>query len=164
MDHQKRTAWIKRILMLLLTVIITAGVWFYPKPIEEVKAPPKAVEAPPKPIISPENGLALVHYHLPLEPDSEKLAGILDKVQTKYGKVVNVIRNDFSSFAENSETQGVTMGPHVTIISGTEKVFEFQGVWTQHQVEMKIDEILCGFKRVGKDWRPIVPGMISASK
>jgi hypothetical protein len=47
----------------------------------------------------------------------------------------------------------------VIIISGKEKVFEFQGLWSQAQVEQKVDEILRGLKRMTKDWRPAVPGM-----
>ena len=49
--------------------------------------------------------------------------------------------------------------PHVVIIAGTEKAFDFQGQWTQAKVEFKVEEILRGLKRVGKDWRPPVPGM-----
>jgi hypothetical protein len=44
------------------------------------------------------------------------------------------------------------------------KEFEFQGLWSQSQVERKIDEILGGLKRVGADWRPPVPGMQPAGK
>ena len=29
----------------------------------------------------------------------------------------------------------------------------------REKVELKVDEILNGLKRVGKDWRPPVPGM-----
>ncbi len=122
------------------------------------------MEAPPKAVVSPENGLALVHYHLPANPDSEKLADILNKLQTKYGKPVSVTRIAISRFPENAKAQGVTQAPHLVFISGTEKVFEFQGLWTQPQVEMKVDEILRGLKRVGKDWRPTVPGMAPVSK
>ena len=45
------------------------------------------------------------------------------------------------------------------IVAGTGKVCEFQGPWTQAQVEFKVEEILRRLRRVGKDWRPPVPGM-----
>lgn len=152
MTHEERAKLIKRIFMPLLFAAIVAGVWFYPKsgagdPVE------KAVTT------SPENGLLIVLHHLPGDPASEQMAEILSRVQTKYGKQVIVSQVDFKLHPETSKAQGVTQPPHVVIISGTEKVFDFQGPWPQAKVEFKVEEILRGLKRVGKDWRPPVPGM-----
>jgi hypothetical protein len=155
MTHDERATLIKRIFMLLLFAAVVAGVWFYPKPAAKV-AEEKAVTA------SPENGLLIVLHDLPGDPASEQMAEILKRVQTKYGKQVIVSVVDFKRHPEASKAQGVTKPPHVVIISGTEKVFDFQGVWTQAKVEYKVDEILRGLKRVGKDWRPPVPGMTPA--
>lgn len=74
-----------------------------------------------------------------------------------------ICRVDFKLHPEAAKADGVTRPPHVIMISGTEKAFEFQGLWSQAQVELKVDEILRGLKRVGKDWRPVVPGMTPAA-
>ncbi len=152
MTHEERAKLIKRIFMPLLFLAIVAGVWFYPKPTAEV-APEKAVTT------SPENGLLIVLHQLPGDPASEQMAEILNRVQMKYGKQIIVNQVDFKLHPEVSKAQGVTKPPHVVIISGKDKVFDFQGPWTKAQVEFKVEEILRGLKRVGKDWRPPVPGM-----
>ena len=153
MTNEQRASLIKKVFFLVLVIAIVAGVWFYPKPGPE--------EAPPV-LSSPENGLAIVLYHQPGEPASEQMRAILDKLQTKYGKQVIVSHVDVSTHPEASKSQGVTKPPHVIIISGKEKVFEFQGAWPHAKVEFKVEEILRGLKRVGKDWRPPVPGMTPA--
>lgn len=150
MTHEERASRIKKVFFVGLVLAIVAGVWFYPKP---------AAEAPVEAVVSPENGLALVHYHLPGDPASEQLADILNKVQRKYGKLVIVSRVDIKLQPQAAKAQGVSRAPHVIIIAGKQKVFEFQGLWSQPQVEQKIDEILRGLKRMGKDWRPPVSGM-----
>lgn len=155
MTHEERATLIKRIFMLLLIAAIIAGVWFYPKPGAKVLEE-KAVT------VSPENGLLIVLHHLPGDPASEQMAEILERVQAKYGKQVIVSLVDFKLHPEASKAHGVTKPPHVVIISGTEKVFDFQGAWSQAKVEFKVEEILRGLKRVGKDWRPPVPGMTPA--
>ena len=151
MTHEERAKLIKRIFMPLLIVAIVAGVWFYPKPVAKVSAE--------QVVTSPENGLLIILHHLPGDPSSEQMAEVLNRVQTKYGKQVIVSHVDFKLNPEVSKAQGVTQPPHVVIIAGTEKVFDFQGAWTQVKVEFKVEEILRGLKRVGKDWRPPVPGM-----
>lgn len=149
MTNEQRAKIIKRVFFLGLTLAIVAGVWFYPKPkIEEVVLPP-----------SPENGLLIVLHHQPADKTSEQLSGILDKVQKKYGKLVIVKRLDFGKNPQTAKAHGVTKAPHVVMISREKKVFDFQGLWTQQQVEQKVDEILRGLKRMTKDWRPPVPGM-----
>lgn len=140
--------------MPLLLAAIVAAVWFYPKPKAEVE-----VQEEKRVTTSPENGLLIVLHHLPGDPASEQMAEILTGVQAKYGEQVIVSLVDFKLHPEASKAQGVTKPPHVMIISGTEKVFDFQGPWSKAKVEFKVDEILRGLKRVGKDWRPPVPGM-----
>ncbi len=155
MTHDEHASLIKKIFMPLLITAILAGVWFYPKPTAKIAAG-KAVTT------SPENGLLIVLHRLPGESASEQMAEILNRVQTKYGKQVIVSQVDSKLHPEVSKAQGVTKPPHVVIISGKEKVFDFQGPWTQAQVEYKVDQILRGLKSVGKDWRPPVPGMTPA--
>lgn len=155
MTHEERASLIKKILLVGVLIAIVAGAWIYRK---SAAIPPKELE---KALVtkSAESGLAIVHHHLPGDPASEQLADILNKVQEKYGKLVIVSRVDSKLHPEISKAQGVTKPPHVIMISGEEKVFEFQGLWSQAQVERKVDEILRGLKRMPKDWRPSVPGM-----
>ena len=151
MTHEQRASLIKKLFLLFLTAAIVAGVWFYPKPGAEVEAAPV--------MTSPENGLALILFHQPGQPASDQLAAILDKVQVKYGTQVIVTKVDIQKQPQAAKEQGVTTPPHVIIIARNERVFDFQGLWTQQQVEFKVEEILRGLKRMTKDWRPPVPGM-----
>jgi Thioredoxin len=154
MTHEARAKLIKRLFFLFLLGGIVAGVWFYPKPKEDA--------APQLEAKAPENGLLIVHHHLPGDPASEQLADVLNKVQSKYGAQVVVSRVDFKQNPAAAKEQGVTKPPHVVIFAGEQKVFDFQGFWSQAKVEYKVEEILRGLKRVGKDWRPTVPGMTPA--
>ena len=154
MTHEARAVMIKRLIILFLMALVVTAVWFYPKPVE--KAPPKVEVA--------DDALSIVSYHLPGNPNCEKLADILNKVQKKYGRLVAVSRVDVKAHPEIAKAQGIKNVPHVTILAGAQKVFEFEGLWTQEQVERKVEEILRGLKRVGKDWRPDVQGMKPATK
>jgi len=154
MTHEKRASLIRKLFLLLLAVVVVAAVWFYPKPVD--KAPPQA-EAPA------EDALEIDDYHLPGDPNCEKLADILNKVQKKYGRLIVVNRIDVKAHPELAAAQGVKKVPHVIILATKQKVFEFEGQWTQEQVERKVEEILRGLKRVGKDWRPTVAGMKPAT-
>ncbi len=154
MTNEERASLIQKLFLLLLAVIVVAAVWFYPKPVE--KAPP-AAEA------SAEDPLEINDYHLPGDPNCEKLADILSKVQKKYGRLILVNRIDVKAHPEIAASQGVKKVPHVIILATKKKVFEFEGQWTQEQVERKVEEILRGLKRVGKDWRPTVAGMKPAT-
>ena len=156
MTHEERASLIQKIFLVVLLAAIAAGVWSYSKPGKVAPLQPAVVTA------SPENSLSIVLHHLPGDPAGEQLAAILDRIQNKYGKLVIVSRVDSKLHPETSKAQGVTKSPHVIIIAGTEKVFEFQGLWSQAKVEQKVDEILRGIKRVGKDWRPEVKGMTRA--
>lgn len=155
MNHEERASWIKNCLFLALVIAIVAGVWYYPKPIE--KAGPAAGTAV-------EDPLEINAYHLPGDPNCEKLADILNKVQKKYDRQVRVTRIDVKAHPELAAAQGVKKVPHVILVAAKQKVFEFEGLWTQEQVERKVEEILRGLKRVGKDWRPVVAGMTPATK
>lgn len=156
MTHEERASLIKKLLLLGLITAVVAAVWFYPKP--AVKVAPKAqVDAPA------EDALQIHDYHLPGDPNCEKLADILNKVQKKYGRLLVVSRIDVKAHPELAAAQGIKKAPHVVILASKQKVFEFEGLWTQEQVELKVDEIIRGLKRVGKDWRPTVAGMKPAA-
>ena len=146
---------IKRIFFLVLASSIAAGVYFYPE---------KKVEKPATETAKvTDNRLILVHHHLPGDPASEQIADILNKVGTKYEKYLVVNRVDIKKSPELAKAQGVTKAPHVIVLSGSEKIYEFQGPATQIQVERKVEEILRGLKRIDKNWRPPVQGMQPAA-
>jgi hypothetical protein len=120
----------------------------------------KRLDALLQSIVSPENGVAIAHLHCPGDPDSEQLVGIYDSVRKKYGRLVLVVRISYAGYTMGLRAQGVTKLPHTVMISGNQKVFEFQGLWSQIKIEQLVDNILHGLlKRVNKDWRPAVPGM-----
>ncbi len=107
--------------------------------------------------------VGIVHCHVPGNPESEQLADSLNGVAKKYGSQVQVIRVDIVAFPAFAKVENVTNPPKVVMIVGTARVFEFQGLWPRPQIERKVDEILHGLERVGKDWRPEVKGMQRAS-
>ncbi len=154
MTHEERAKRITRIFYGVLSLIIVVGVYFYPKPVEEKKAE----------VVEESDALRIAHYHLPDDPASEQIAEVLNKVQKKYDKLVLVSRIDVSKQPELAKAQGVKKPPHVIFSTVEKKVYEFQGIANQSQVERKVEEILRGLKRIDKDWRPPVPGMQPAAK
>ena len=159
MTHEDRAKLIIRTFLVVLATGIVAAVYFYPESKENNgKA---ATSGKPE---APDNRLRVVHYHQPGDPSSEQLADVLNNIQKKYDKYVNVSRVDIKKSPELAKAQGVTKTPHVIVFSGNDKIYEFQGPATQAQVERKMEEILRGLKRIDKDWRPPVPGMKAAGK
>jgi hypothetical protein len=70
-----------------------------------------------------------------------------------------VNRVDIAAHPEIAQAEKVTRPPKVVMMAGETRACKFQGVWTQAQVEKKVEEILRGLKRMGDDWRPDVKGM-----
>jgi thioredoxin-like negative regulator of GroEL len=103
--------------------------------------------------------VGIIHCHVPGNPDSEQIADILNRVARKYGAQVKVIRVDIIALPEIAKSEKVTKPPKVVMMAGTERACKFQGLWTQAQIEMKVDELLHGLERVSKDWLPKVKGM-----
>ena len=112
-----------------------------------------------KSVKCPDKAVAIVVCHLPGDPTSEQEVDILHRIQRKYGKQVVLIQIDFKIQPKDLKGRSTIQFPRVSLYSGTEKMCQFQGFWSQSQVEKKVEEILRGLKRVGKDWRPVVPGM-----
>ncbi len=114
--------------------------------------------------VSPDKGVAIVHCHLPGDPASEQLAAVLNAVQQKYGKLVKVIRVGFPAQPADWQVRRGIRLPYVMMIVGSENAFQFQGLWPLAKVEKKVEELILGIRRVDKDWRPVVPGMIPKSR
>ena len=156
MTHEERASWIRRGIILLVSIGVLLGVWLFP----EKKPEPKPVAAE----LEAKHLIEVLHFHLPGNPESELIADHLNKIQTKYGEQILVTRVDVQKEPERAKAELVTKPPKVVMMAGTVRACKFQGVWTQVQIERKIDEILHGLKRMGKDWRPDVQGLHSAQQ
>lgn len=154
MTHEERATWIRRIFILLLSAGVVAGAWFYRK--TETPPPPPAVAAA-------DYDMEIIHYHDPDNPKSVEIAESLNEIGKKYGMQVLVTRVDIRA-NPLANKHGVDSAPHVSMMTDETEAFAFQGVWPRDKIERKVEEILRGLKRVGKDWRPEVKGMQPMSK
>jgi len=107
--------------------------------------------------------LGIVHCHIPGNMDSEQTADILNLVANKYGSQVLVIRVNILNFPEFVKAQKITRPPEVLMLVDNMMAFKIQGLWPRPQIERKVDELIHGLRKVGKDWRPKVKGMQPAS-
>ena len=155
MTHEERANWIRRGIILLLAIGVAAGVWFYP----ERKPPPPADEPAADAV---HYDLEIFLYHQPGNADSEQMAASLAKVAEKYSKQVRLTVVDITAHPEKAAAEKVTRPPKVVMMAGEIRACKFQGVWTHRQLELKVEEILHGLERMGKEWRPDVKGMKSA--
>jgi len=149
--NEERATWIRRGFILFLAIMVVLGVLFFP-------------QKPPKPKASGDAGAAkydleIILFYATKDPESEQMSELLKKVETKYNGQVHVSRVDINADPERAKAEKVTKPPKVVMMAGTTRACKFQGMWTQPQVERKVEEILRGLKRVGKDWRPDVQGM-----
>jgi hypothetical protein len=183
----------KMIGLLLFIAIVVAAWYFEPeKLIRAVKKeaekrqiipngnkPPAGADiqarSPDRPPTEPEGGssrnaagpykrVTILHCHLPGNPASEQMADVFNAIQKKYGSnLVTVIRAGFPAQPVDWQKQKGISLPYVVMIVGSEKAFHFQGLMPLPQVEKKVEELIFGVRRVGKDWRPAVPGMTPKS-
>jgi hypothetical protein len=151
--HEERATWIRRGFVVFVLVVVALAAWFFPKK----QAPPKTQAA-----VAPTHLIEILHFHLPNDPQSEQIADHLNVVESKYTGQVLVTRLDVNQHPERAKEEKVTRPPKVVMMAGTIRACKFQGLWTQAQIERKVDEILRGLKRHGKDWRPDVQGMLPA--
>lgn len=158
MTHEERAIWIRRIFILLLVIGVIVGAWFFP----QRKADP-ATGTDTSPATTIVYDLEIFHYHLPGNPESEQIADSLNMLSQKYEKYVRVTRVDITAEPERAKAEKVTRPPKVVMLAGEARACKFQGVWTYAQIERKVEEILRGLKRMGKDWRPDVKGMQTAT-
>lgn len=158
MTHEERAKWIIRGFLLFLALGIGVGAWFYPKHEEKAATATSGAEA--EAVVY---DLEIYHYHVPGNPESEQIADSLNKIGEKYEKYVRVNRVDITAHPELAKAEKVTKPPKVVMMAGDVRACKFQGVWTYAQIEWKVEEILRGLKRMGKDWRPDVKGMQPAT-
>jgi len=147
MSREARAIWIQRSLMLLLAAAILGGVWFYRERVQhKITAPLKAA--------GPKHSVEIIHYHQPNNPDSERIAGILNNVEGKYAGQVLVTRVDINANPERAKAERVTKAPAVVIMAGNARALEFQGLWPEEQIKRKVDEIVHGLRRMDRNWMP----------
>ena len=108
--------------------------------------------------------MEIIHYHEPDNPQSTEIAKTLNEIGKKYAMQVLVTRVDIAANPLLAKTRGVKSAPHVSMMTGQTEAFAFTGVWPRDQIERKVEEILRGLRRVGKDWLPEVKGMQPAGK
>ena len=155
MTHEERANWIRRGIILFIAIGVLLGVWFYPEKKPEVRESAQ---------VQARHLIEILHFHLPGNPESETLADSLNRIQAKYGGLVLITRVDIEKEPERAKAEKVTKPPKVVMMAGEIRACKFQGVWTQAQIERKVDEILHGLERMGKDWRPDVKGMQPATQ
>ena len=157
MTHEERATWFRRGFVLFVAICVVVAVLLYPsKKPAATNDSAKTVEAT--------HDLEIIHFHLPKNAESETMADYLTKVEKKYNGQVLVTRVDIAAEPERAKAEKVTKPPKVVMMVGTVRACKFQGLWTQVQIERKVEEILRGLKRMGKDWRPDVSGMQAAQE
>ena len=189
MASDRRFNLLQKIVGLLLFVGIVVAVWYFePEEIlREVKkvaekrqfipvgnkpmvAASPGGSAPDRRPVEPEGGNAkrsagqgefvtILHCHLPGNPASEQMADVFNSIQKKYAMHVKVIRAGFPAQPVDWQRQRGISLPYVIMIVDTEQAYRFQGLMPLSQVEKKVEELIFGVRRVGRDWRPAVPGM-----
>ena len=153
MTHEQRARWISRIFIVLLSTGVVSGAWFYRK--NASSAPPP----PPPPSAAASYDLEIIHYHDPKNPQSVELAFSLNEIGIKYAMQVLVTRVDIRANPLETKNRGIKSTPHISMMTGGTEAFAFQGLWPRDKIERKVEEILRGLKRMGRDWRPVVKGM-----
>jgi hypothetical protein len=110
--------------------------------------------------------VGLIHYHVPGNPGSEQTADILNHIARRYGIQVKVIRVNIIACKEAAKAETIAVPPKVVFMAGDTRACDYdgRGLWTYPRVQQKVDELLHGLERVGKDWRPAVKGMEPAGK
>jgi hypothetical protein len=115
-------------------------------------------------VAGPYKRVTILHCHLPGNPASEQMADVFNSIKKKYGSnLVTVIRAGFPAQPVDWQKQKGINLPYVIMIVGSEKAYQFQGLMPLPQVEKKVEELIFGVRRAGKDWRPAVPGMTPKS-
>ncbi len=155
MTNEQRANWIRRGIILFVALVVVLGVWFFPE---------KKVEKNAATADAEKHLVEVLHFHQPGLAESETLADTLNKVGKKYGEQVLITRIDIAKDPARAKAEKVTQAPKVVMMAGEIRACKFQGLWTQAQIERKLDEILHGLKRMGKDWRPDVKGMQTAAE
>jgi hypothetical protein len=189
MATDRRFNLLQKIVGLLLFVGIGVAVWYFEpeeilREIRKVAEKRQFIPVGNKPMVAaspggsapdrrpsePEGGNAkraagpgefvtILHCHLPGNPASEQMADVFNSIRKKYPMHVKVIRAGFPAQPVDWQRQRGISLPYVIMIVGTEQAYQFQGLMPLSQVEKKVEELIFGVRRVGRDWRPSVPGM-----
>lgn len=156
MTHEQAAAWIRRVLVLAISLIVlTVGAigWFYFKKIKLQEQSAQAAQG---------YELQIVLYHRPGKPESDSIAGKVAELGKTYDQVVLVTTIDTKKDPIRTRLDGVKQTPMLYLMKGEEKLNEYSGEIDGEEVEDRIDQLLHGINKVGADWKPVVPGMTPA--
>lgn len=107
--------------------------------------------------------VVLIHSHEEDNEDSERTQTILKELKDeRYEGLVEMGELDIEKLPEEAKKEGVTKenAPQLSFYIEGMRVGDYRGPWQKEPVQRKIDEVLRGYmQRIGKDWRPPVPGM-----
>ena len=153
MKNEERANWIRRFFVLLVAAGVVAGAWFYQQ--QNKEEPQVAAEVPEK-----EFDLVVYHFHEPGNPESEQLAKHYEEITRRYADIVLVKSIDIKARPLDAAKESIGKPPKSVMAAAGQRVFEFEGSLPYPKLEATIDQILRGLKRVDKDWRPEVKGMV----
>lgn len=100
-----------------------------------------------------------IHLHLPDDPGSRELARSLEEIRTIYPEHVFISTIDVSSTPQKLKDWRVSRAPALVFQTAGERLASLEEVWPKPRLTKKIEELVHGLVRVGKDWRPEVKGL-----
>jgi len=110
-----------------------------------------------------QNCIVVLQAHKNGNEDSERTRNILRELkEERYGDLVKMAQFDVEKSPEIAAQEGVKpeTAPQLSFYAEGQRIGEYRGPWQKKPVQLKIDAILRGYmQRIGKDWRPPVPGM-----
>jgi hypothetical protein len=169
-DDERRAGIIRGILAFCLICGAIAAALFIDlpgmKPGEREEKDSPVEEATPKnidQIRNQKNCIVVLQAHRKGNEDSERTLNILRELkEERYGDVVKMARFDVEKYPEIAAREGVKpeTAPQLSFYANGQRIGEYRGPWQKKPVQLKIDAILHGYmQRIGKEWRPPVPGM-----
>ena len=109
------------------------------------------------------NCIVVLHAHKQGNEDSENLRRILKELkEERYRDLVKMAQFDVEKNPDIAAREGVKpeTAPQLSFYADGQRLGDYRGPWQKEAVQRKIDAILRGYmQRIGKDWRPPVPGM-----
>lgn len=100
-----------------------------------------------------------IHLHLPEDSGSREIARSLEEIRTSYPEHVFISTIDVSSTPQKLKDWRVSRAPAIVFQTEGERLASLEEVWPKPRLTKKIEELVYGLIRVGKDWRPEVKGL-----
>ena len=159
MPNERRALLIKKIVWMLFTLGVAGGIYFlYQATRSNADVVPSTTGAESL------SKLVLTLHQSPGRPQSDQVAAALREIEKRYSQQVTLTTLDFNKLPKDTKLPGNGKPPYVVMEMGKQKVYEFSGYKESAQIRQKVDEILHGLERNGREWRPAVPGMTPAGQ